>query len=348
MAANLRFPDDLGSSAPLATRLAAAQVEIGSLRERITSLERESMVDPLTGAWNRRYIDAALANEARRSRRHRLPLAVAILDIDHFKAVNDRHGHLCGDAVLRDLAGVLLASRRASDLVARWGGEEFVIVMPSSSHATAAAAAERLRCELAAHPFREVGRVTASVGVAELLADEAPQELLARADVALYRAKMGGRNRVETEARGASEAWSKEDACGIVKLDWHESYASGDPVIDSEHRELFACANALLAMSLGTETERADLLAAMDRCFAHIAAHFTHEEQILAERGYARLESHRVAHRVLLARARALRRAAAAGGEGGGVGALVEFLAYEVVARHMLTADRDFFPVLAA
>jgi len=316
-----------------------------ALHQKVAKLESESMRDSLTGAWNRRYIDETLAIEVQRSRRYRHPLGAALLDIDHFKRVNDRFGHLTGDCVLRGIVALLGRERRAADIVARWGGEEFLILMPATAYAAAATAAEKLRAAIASHDFATAGRITVSLGVAELLDGEAAESLFARLDAALYSAKQGGRDRVVVDPRGASDAWLQEKHSGVVKLVWNVAYECGEPVIDAQHRELFRLANALIAASVAPAT-RGELLRAMDACFGHVAVHFAEEERILTARGYPRLALHHQMHAALLERAKALR-AAAMRGEAL-LGQLVEFLAQEVVARHMLTADRDFFPIFRA
>ena len=160
--------------------------------------------DPLTGLYNRRYMECRLAEEVARSHRHNQPLSCLFMDMDHFKQVNDRHGHAAGDAVLRAVAGRITHLLRASDVAVRYGGEEFAVLLPQTGVAAARALAERLRMDLAALEPEAPGggplHVTVSVGVAELRPDEGGDAMLQAADEALYRAKHGGRNRVEARA----------------------------------------------------------------------------------------------------------------------------------------------------
>jgi diguanylate cyclase (GGDEF)-like protein/PAS domain S-box-containing protein len=156
-------------------------------------------VDPLTGAYNRRQGDALLAAEFSRRSRDGRPFAVLLLDIDHFKTINDRFGHPAGDAVLRSLVQACQTALRPIDMVVRWGGEEFLVVLPDTDAVAAMSAAERVRVALAATevviPDPSTIRFTVSMGVAVSQRDS-PGELLRRADVALYAAKNGGRDRV--------------------------------------------------------------------------------------------------------------------------------------------------------
>ena len=157
--------------------------------------------DPLTGAGNRAGLDAALAREVELARRHGTPLSVVMIDVDRFKAVNDRFGHLAGDVVLEGFAARIRSCVRSSDLLFRFAGDEFAILAGNTPLAGAARAAERIRAAVAERALdTPAGRVavTASFGVACRRRNESGVDLLARADGALYAAKAGGRNRVET------------------------------------------------------------------------------------------------------------------------------------------------------
>ena len=167
------------------------------LQVQAVKLEELATTDALTGAYNRRKFNDLTLAEVERVRRYGRPLSLLILDIDHFKRVNDAHGHEAGDEVLVVLAGLLRAGIRATDSLARWGGEEFVVLSPDVTLEGEAELAERLRAAAAAHDHAPVGTVTVSLGVAQHRPGETPDELFARADEALYRAKKGGRDRVE-------------------------------------------------------------------------------------------------------------------------------------------------------
>ena len=191
----------------------ALQASIAELEDRVQARTREledanaqllalSLRDPLTGVGNRRSFDEALIREWAGALRRQQPLALLLVDADHFKALNDRHGHLVGDEVLKALAQAIGgALRRATDQLARYGGEEFVVLLPDTSAGEAVALAERMRLAVSAREFvRGVGPVTVSVGVAMTVPtpSDAPSALVAAADAALYRAKSAGRDRVES------------------------------------------------------------------------------------------------------------------------------------------------------
>lgn len=169
-------------------------------------LERLAVTDASTRAFNRRYFEPRLRDELARSHRSGSPLSILVMDLDHFKRVNDRHGHAAGDAVLRAFANRVRQATRRQDVLVRWGGEEFVLIMPDTGRDTACTVAERIRAESAATNFA-VGdgsevRQTVSIGVATWDGTEVAQELEQRADAAMYAAKRAGRNRVEVAQPG--------------------------------------------------------------------------------------------------------------------------------------------------
>ena len=169
-------------------------------------LEAISVTDELTGMYNRRYFFERLAEYLRAARRHRLPLSLMMIDIDHFKRINDAYGHATGDSVLREVAQALRATTRREDSVCRVGGEEFLVVCPDTDLKATLHFADRLRGavqSLRIETGRGIERITISVGVAGREADMTGMEaLVAAADKALYAAKHAGRNRTCLSAKG--------------------------------------------------------------------------------------------------------------------------------------------------
>ncbi|MEM1104850.1 MAG: PleD family two-component system response regulator [Pseudomonadota bacterium] len=175
------------------------------MRRRVDRGMELAVIDQLTGLYNRRFMLSQLHQLMKRSLIGNTPLSVVALDIDHFKAVNDSHGHAAGDRVLQGVAERLNSNVRPIDIVCRPGGEEFLVILPETAGDRAAAAAERLRRSVAAEDFEIAAgssiQVTISAGVSVLNgAEDTPSELMKRADAALYAAKRGGRNRVCSEA----------------------------------------------------------------------------------------------------------------------------------------------------
>jgi len=177
-------------------RLGESRRKLASALEQIQELVH---YDELTKAFNRRSLVARLGQELSRSERTRVPFCVGMLDLDNFKAINDRHGHATGDAVLRAFAAVVQATMRKTDLFGRYGGEEFLLILTASGKAGADGAVARVCAAAAAHPWDKVApglKLTVSAGLAEYRHGETVEQLLNRADAALYDAKRGGRNRL--------------------------------------------------------------------------------------------------------------------------------------------------------
>jgi two-component system cell cycle response regulator len=175
------------------------------LLHKNAELDLVARIDPLTRLYNRLHMEEQLASQAERAGRRGEPLSVMIVDVDHFKRINDRYGHASGDLVLKTVAERLASSFRRSDVLARWGGEEFLALLPDTGLEEAMAIAERARIVVA----RQVGIhgpwVTVSIGVATMIDSEPPHHLVGRADSALYEAKESGRNTVRAH-RGGSVA----------------------------------------------------------------------------------------------------------------------------------------------
>ncbi len=169
------------------------------------SLELRAQLDPLTNCYNRNYLTAALGDEVERWNSQSRPLSLIMLDIDHFKNVNDHHGHQVGDRVLCEIADICTANLRGADRICRYGGEEFAIVLPDTDHREAGIVAERIRQAVRQAQFKTARdvNVTVSLGVAEMSeVYSSPDALLRAADNALYRSKHSGRNQVNVDDTG--------------------------------------------------------------------------------------------------------------------------------------------------
>jgi diguanylate cyclase (GGDEF)-like protein len=197
----------------LLARQAGSAVDNVLLHEEV---KRQSITDGLTGVWNRRQFEMRSAEEVRSSARFHDPFGIVMIDVDHFKDVNDRYGHQVGDAVLVEVARRLSGAVREIDVLARYGGEEFGLLVPRADVAETAKVAERVRRSVGSEPFRvdeHLLPVTVSVGLACHPGHGATvRELVAAADGALYRAKQLGRNRVER----ALAATTDDEAGGEV------------------------------------------------------------------------------------------------------------------------------------
>lgn len=177
--------------------LSSLKNQVLALQGQVGEMHRLAHLDPLTGISNRRQLELQLGHEVLRSQRYGTPWCVIMFDLDDFKGINDAHGHAVGDEVLREAARLMQREIRGTDLLGRWGGEEFLILAVQIDLPYALALTERLRAALAAHPMPGPGHVTASFGVAAYRDSESAESLISRADAALYLAKRAGKNRVE-------------------------------------------------------------------------------------------------------------------------------------------------------
>jgi diguanylate cyclase (GGDEF)-like protein len=166
------------------------------------TLAAQAITDPLTGAFNRRHMEYCLAHAVERRTRAAEPASLLLVDIDHFKRINDTHGHVAGDAVLKALVALVLARARKVDVLFRTGGDEFALLLTGATYAHAVAVADDLRSLVADAIFPERIRLSISVGISELRSGRHVDSWIEEADAALYRAKRGGRNRVAGNAFG--------------------------------------------------------------------------------------------------------------------------------------------------
>jgi len=315
------------------------------MRHRIGELEKLSVTDGLTGAWNRTYFDKIFTIEMSRSTRYHQPLTVIIFDIDNFKQVNDNHGHGVGDTVLRELVKLVSMNIRVSDMLFRWGGEEFVILMPSTSYHDATSLIETLRTKVEQHTFDIVGNISLSIGVAEYISGESENVCFQRADAAMYAAKNSGRNRVVVDPRGSSDLWATDKGAMILFLNWDESYCCSEPTIDQQHKKLFELSNVLIEAAFTRHENPQNFNSALEKLLAHVVQHFSDEEAILAKYHYVDIDKQIREHKVLTEHALQLRDKAKA--DTVTIGELVDFFVDEVVVQHMFKVDREFFQLFS-
>jgi diguanylate cyclase len=186
----------------MARKLEASRTQLEALHVSLEEAQEQGLRDSLTKVGNRRALDKELEDAVKRAEANAEPLSVVMVDIDRFKSINDKYGHQAGDAVLQSFAEILARFARDRDTVARFGGEEFAIVLPATPSLAASILAERLRSQIEGDSFKIPAagrlRITASLGVAELRDGETASDLVNRADKLLYQAKTLGRNRVAT------------------------------------------------------------------------------------------------------------------------------------------------------
>jgi diguanylate cyclase (GGDEF)-like protein/hemerythrin-like metal-binding protein len=279
-------------------QLSAESYIRGKRREaegRAREMAKRADTDALTGVLNRMGFNDAMSRELGRARRYGQTLSVAIVDIDHFKRVNDEFGHPVGDQVLARTAKLLSSCVRESDTVARWGGEEFALIAPMTTEDGAASLAEKLRSIMAATHLGPKDAVTASFGVAELRPDDTVETLLARADAALYRAKQSGRNQV---CRAGAEQAPSAQAQAVPEGERpvpERTYANtGFGPIDDEHEALDRALDAFV--STVNSGKVAEVRVALDELILGIESHFAHEERLMSKHAYPNQKQHGAAH----------------------------------------------------
>lgn len=297
---------------------------------------RMASTDLLTGCWNRLRIIECAQLEMTKRRRYDVPVSLLMMDIDFFKAVNDRHGHAMGDQLLKEFSLMTQGCLREADLFGRWGGEEFIVLLPASNATAAAAIGERIRKVIASTTFANGLQATVSLGFAEYRADETLETWLARADAALYQAKHAGRNRVEPSLENHTDEHASLD---MVRLVWKPEYETGNATIDEQHQEFFRQGNGLLDAILRRES-RDNLRRRIETFLAYVALHFQTEEAWLLAQGWAGSAAHASHHHALETRAAELltrhdqNQLDAAG--------FLEFFINELILGHLLIDDRKF------
>jgi diguanylate cyclase (GGDEF)-like protein/hemerythrin-like metal-binding protein/PAS domain S-box-containing protein len=321
--------------------LQAAQARLAGLTEELLSknaaLRKMAQTDELTGLNNRYYFDRRIDEEIERAERYATPMSLLLIDLDHFKQVNDTWGHDLGDQVLIHIAAILQKQIRRPDILARWGGEEFILLATQTALPGGIVLADKLREAISSHPFEDVGQVTASFGIAERLGGESYGSWFRRADQALYQAKNLGRNRV------VSSSNEERSPIAQVRLEWKAVWNSGNPVIDSQHREMMILANNMIDLSL-KNLDNEVLNHALQILIDHITRHFADEEKILEQIDYPETGKHSSLHRSLIRRLQRLNNSVLRTEPKPSM--FFAFIMDEMIVGHMLTEDVLFFPYI--
>ena len=212
----------------LQEQLSESQQQLTELRANLEKLRRESLIDPLTEVGNRKYFVTELNKAAMEARQQGTPLALFMIDIDHFKNFNDTHGHLVGDQVLKLVGRTLTQNVKGRDIVARYGGEEFVVLLPQTRLEDASKVADHLRKTVASKTIirrptnQSLGAITLSIGVTQYVPSETMANFVHRADTCMYKAKTSGRNLVwaeEAQQNAAEEGEADNGRYSDLNLD---------------------------------------------------------------------------------------------------------------------------------
>ena len=298
----------------------------------------EVNMDIKTGLYNTNMIYKVLNGHIQKSKGQ----SVLFIDIDHFKKLNDEYGHLVGDDILVQIADILRKELRSQDFVGRFGGEEFIVILPEQQLAQAAIVADRIRTDIASEQFLVEPRnerisVTVSIGVAEWIQGITVEKLLASADDAMYQAKKDGRNRVVL-----FEGSNRYTTVASSKLKWNDLWNSGHPVIDKQHRQLLKLGNQLVRMFQENRPPQ-EVNDQLNELIQHLNSHCIYENNVLSQVAYEHAGRHKTIHDKLIADAANLKRKVDLG-EAEAVD-LFAFLNDKVVMGHMLEEDVLFYPL---
>jgi len=292
--------------------------------------------DIMTGCLTRSAGIRILENTMKNSERNKKPLSMLLLDIDHFKRVNDNWGHLMGDKVLKRVAKIVQAEVRDNDSVIRTGGEEFVVLLPDTDAENAVLTAERLRIAIESFLHPSVGKVTASFGVAEKRKEDNRITWYKRVDDALYHAKETGRNRVFN-----ADDLDKKFPVATVQIEWKSEWESGNEEIDKQHRELVRFGNELIFDVFSDETKE-KIEPKLDEFLDHVVYHFNSEEKILNNSKFSGAKEHSEAHKLIIADALRMKEAYLSGKLK--PSAFFSFIFDDFIVGHMIKEDIKFFP----
>lgn len=347
LAPRLVLPDAAGEAwtEAIASRAMLVLMLFGIALRFRTIVTRLARRDVLTQLPNRLAANERLQTEFLRMKRSKNVYAVLMIDIDFFKQVNDTHGHAVGDQVLQRVATTMQVALRETDFCARFGGEEFLALLPATGVSAASQVAEKLRQAVQASPDPIAGRITVSIGLGLSNPEQSSEDIAVReADEALYSAKSAGRNQVQLASRLVSQVKPGDTVPEeLVQLVWRSTYECGNPTIDAQHQELFHGANQLLSALLNGLPSQ-EVTALWDSFLADVVQHFQDEEAILTKAGYPAAAQHSAQHRALVEKAAEL--AARSRDRTLSLGELFKYLAQDVVSQHMLTADHEYVAYL--
>ena len=307
------------------------------LEEKNIELSKLALIDNLTKLANRHYFDHDIEFLTAITNRNKSKLSMLMIDLDRFKLVNDTYGHLVGDEVLIHSSQILKDSVRTSDRVYRWGGEEFVIIVPETNNEQAGLVAEKICQNFRDAHFDVIGNITVSIGVASYDKDEPLEDWFKRVDLALYQAKQTGRNRWVS--------WLDDESLPqhFNRFVWTKEFESGNREIDHDHMMLAVQVNHLhnlIVNSYPIDTIH-DSITSLTK---HIREHFVREEAIILSKGFVNYMEHRSIHNRLLSEYEIILKKAMNGDIS--LAAFMSFLVEKVLINHILEDDKQFFNVV--
>lgn len=310
---------------------------IEELKDKNDELEFISNKDKLTSLYNRHFFDRIIDDEMDRADINNDVMSLVIFDLDHFKNVNDTWGHPVGDIVLKTTAEIAGNAIRKSDILFRWGGEEFIILMSKTSANEAVLVAEKVRKEIEKNIYGEVGHLTCSFGVAERVRYELFRKWYQKADEAVYSAKDQGRNRV------VSFYEEKPEAMINTNVKWNNNWESGNKTIDEQHYQILYKGSSIMNSSIyGIKSEK--FIEQLEEFLKHVQEHFAYEEMVLEKIKYPNVKEHLEFHNELTQKTLRLKKYY----ESGELKRqdLFSFILDDVIIGHMSEQDVLFFPYI--
>lgn len=262
------------------------------LKEKNEELELVANKDKLTSLYNRHFFDQMIENEMDKADINNEAMSLVIFDLDHFKNVNDTWGHPVGDVVLKTTAEIASNAIRKYDVLFRWGGEEFIILMPKTNASEAVLVAEKVRMEIEKNIYGEVGHLSCSFGVAERVKYEMFRKWYQKADEAVYKAKDEGRNRVVNFNE------QKTEATVNVSLKWKQKWECGDLLIDKQHHEILEKGSKIMNRSF-LDIKSKEFTKELEMFLEHVQEHFACEEKLLEMVKYPDVKEHKELHKEL-------------------------------------------------
>jgi len=294
--------------------------------------------DALTGLYNRCFFEEKIDGEMKCSDRNQDEFSMISFDVDHFKRVNDTWGHLAGDEVLKQTAAIAQGVVPRTAMLIRFGGDEFIVLLPHTPQSAAAEVAEVIRAAVEQSTFRGVGKITASFGVAERKRAEPFKFWYKRADAALYRAKNLGRNQVVLSRA------ETEQVIASVHIAWAEAWGCGDGEIDAQHKKLVELGQELLMLTLQPHLQQQNILQQLDRLVEHLVYHFACEEHLLTKVAYPQVQEHALIHKSLAAKVLVVKDSYRQGDIK--ASAFFSFLVDDVIVGHLQQEDVKFSPYI--
>jgi len=307
---------------------------VSSLHEENQKMEDLAMLDPLTKLFNRNKLEEDLQRTIELSNRQGDIATILLMDLDHFKEINDQFGHDVGDQVLTLAAHSITSLLRGEDRVYRWGGDEFLILAPQTDLKGATRLAERIIKKFEETSFPGVNIISLSLGIAQHFQFETKIDWFKRVDLALYKAKQTGRNRFEV--------WANEDLlpATIAKLVWSEAFESGHAEIDRQHKNLLRLSNELYDR-LGSSDSMADVNLILDRVAADLTEHFAYESEQMRLTHFPLTDEHHHIHDQLLEEFASMRAQMSLGTVN--LSVFFNFVSVRIVAGHIIKEDTKFF-----